>query len=144
MLHVIVTATDNKVRFGPDDLTADLKTRGFKTLGDNHRLRAGMPDIGDGSRKQFPGFPPIGTVIILHASNRAVGFAESVIPPFGPVIHSIGRIGHHEDRWIFTDEGTHIRLRRGITTSQAVSTETQQIARTANGHRIGYDAGLWI
>src|SRR5262249_17485572 len=64
MLHMIMTATDREMGFGPDDLAADLKIGCFEALGHDDGPRSRVPDIGNRPGKQFPCLSPIGTIIV--------------------------------------------------------------------------------
>jgi hypothetical protein len=61
-----MTATDHEVRFGPDDLTADLKAGDFQALIDKDRLGPACQTYAARSGKQFPRRPPIRTIVILR------------------------------------------------------------------------------
>lgn len=64
MLPVIMAPAECEPILRPDDLGAHGKARGFDRLFDLAGVQAGVPDVGDRSRKERPGFPPIVLVIV--------------------------------------------------------------------------------
>src|ERR1041385_7984441 len=114
MLHMIMSAADDKMLFTPDNLAADLKPTRFQTLSYSHRFRAGVPHVSHRSTEQLPRIAPIGSIVIANRSRRTVCLAKGLIPPPRLIIDTIGGIGHHEVRWIFADQLGHIGSIGGV------------------------------
>ena len=72
MLPVIVAAAERKPVLGPDDLGAYLEACRFQRLLDVAGIPAGMPDVGDRARKQRPGLPPVGAVVVRDLAELAL------------------------------------------------------------------------
>src|ERR1700716_1667701 len=64
MLPMIMAAAEGKPVLGPDDLRAHLEAGGLKGLLDLARMPTSMPDIGDRSWEECPGFSPVGAIIV--------------------------------------------------------------------------------
>src|SRR3982074_3382513 len=71
MLPMIMAAAEGKPVLGPDDLSAHLEAGGLNGLRDLGRVRTSMPDMGNRPRKQCPGFPPVGAIIVRHLAELA-------------------------------------------------------------------------
>src|SRR5262245_54787156 len=120
MLDVVMSAADHKVGLAPDDLAADFKPTGFETLSHNDRLHTRMPHVRYRSSKQVPRFAPVGAIVVANGSDRTVCFPEGGIAPIRLILDAVRRIGHHENRLVFSEEMSHIGRVSGITASQPV------------------------
>src|ERR1700754_1709381 len=84
VLPMVIAAANDQPRLVPNDLGADGKTSGFKASLQLGGMQRSMPHIGNDARKQCPGLPPVGLVVVEDftdgecANPRAVSPAHSV------------------------------------------------------------------
>ena len=85
MLPVIIPAANHDALLGPDDLSTDSEAGANQALVRRRRLEGSVPYIRDVTRKQRPGFTPIGALVVLDLA-RPLRVAEiSLISPLGVV-----------------------------------------------------------
>ena len=66
MLPMVVAAREHELTLVPDDLGAKHQIAGSQAVAHYTGIESSMPDIGDVSRKQRPGFSPVGLVVVQH------------------------------------------------------------------------------
>ena len=93
-----------------------------------------MPDIGNLTGEQCPGFPPVGAVIVGDLASAGGRANTSLIPPRWIVFDAIGRIGDHQVRLGPSQQAVHVGGHRAVATQQPVLAHDPQITRAR--HRI--------
>ena len=68
-----MAAAEYQTWLGPDDLRAQGEAAGEQALGDQGGVDASMPDIGNLTGERRPGFPPVGSVIVLDLAQPLGG-----------------------------------------------------------------------
>src|SRR5215472_7557831 len=70
MAPMVVAPAQCEMRFGPDDLSAQLKPAGGQIAADHVAVQRPVPDISDIPGKQHIGLPPVRAVIVEHLALR--------------------------------------------------------------------------
>ena len=85
MAPMVVAPTQGEMRFGPNDLSAQLEPAGGQIAADHVTVQRPVPHISDIPGKQRIGLPPVGAIIVEHLALRELAGAD-------PTAGSPGRI----------------------------------------------------
>jgi len=114
VLPVVITAAQDQPLLGPDDLRPDGEASDFKTFGDRGCMQRAMLDIGDVAGEERPRLAPVGAIIVQHLA-RALGLGRAcLVAPARIILHTVGWIGHHQQRFDRAEQSLNIRGNRTV------------------------------
>src|SRR4029077_2582171 len=97
MAPMVVAPAQCEMRFGPDDLSAQLKPAGGQIIADHVTMQRPVPHISDIPGKERIGLPPVGAVIIEHLALRELaGTDPPARPPGGIIVDPIRWVADHQ------------------------------------------------
>src|SRR5215470_18851779 len=131
---MVVAPAQGEMRFGPDDLSAQLKAAGGQIAANHVAVQRAVPHISDIPGKQRIRRPPIGAVIVEHLALRELAGTDPITGPPGRIIADpIRRVAHHQ---VGLRSGQHrldIRRIGAVTTADAVVAQQPDVAGPSDG-----------
>ena len=90
VLPVIVAAAKRKPVLGPDDLGANIEADRRQRILHHAGVTAGVPDVGDGPRKQRPGLAPVVLIVVDDLAQLAgIEVDTGALAPRGVVADAV-------------------------------------------------------
>src|SRR5581483_8837994 len=78
---MVVAAVKDEVRFGPNDLSANLEACGFDTFLDARPVQCAVKHVHHIASEQLPDFSPVPTVIIRDSPGARDCSEACLLPP---------------------------------------------------------------
>src|SRR3981081_1916636 len=145
VLPMIVASAERETVLGPNDLGAHLEAGGLKGLLDLARMPTSMPDICNRARKQRPGLPPTGAIVVRYLAELAgVEIDAGTFPPRRIVIHAVGRIGNHQLRLDPGQQPLGSFRGRAVTAKEVMRAKDPKIAGSRDRVARQVWHGVWI
>ncbi len=95
VLPVVVAATHREVLFGPDDLGANLESRGFNANGNLRSMNARVSHVNDIAREQLVGGGPINLIVVCDPAGLTLLSRTGRLSPYRVIRDAIRRIAGH-------------------------------------------------
>src|SRR6516225_9670408 len=134
MAPMVVAPTQGEMRFGPDDLSAQLEPAGGQIAADHVTVQRPVPHISDIAGKERIGLPPVGAVIIEHLALRELaGIDPTARAPGWIIADPIRGVAHHQMGLRSRQHRLDIRRIGAVTTTDAVVSQPPDVARPSDG-----------
>src|SRR5215472_17396442 len=121
MAPMVVAPAQGKMRFGPDDLSAQLKPAGDQIAANHVAVEGPVPHISDISGKQRIVLPPVGAVVVEHLALRELAGTDPTAGSPGWIITDpIRWVAHHQMGLRSRQHRLDIRRVGAVATTDAV------------------------
>src|SRR6516162_3405152 len=134
MAPMVVAPAQGEMRFGPDDLSAQLKPAGDQIAADHVAVERPVPHISDIAGKQRIGLPPVGAVIVEHLALRELAGTDPTARAPGWIIADpIRWVAHHQMGLRSRQHRLDIRRNGAVTTADAMVSQQPNVAGLSDG-----------
>src|SRR6516162_3070876 len=134
MAPMVVAPAQDEMRFGPDDLSAQLKPAGDQIAADHVAVERPVPHISDIAGKQRIGLPPVGAVIVEHLALRELAGTDPTARAPGWIIADpIRWVAHHQMGLRSRQHRLDIRRNGAVTTADAMVSQQPDVAGPGYG-----------